>query len=133
MTIESGKWKIVLNNFQLSIIHFQFREGVGWEKRERFPPLRLLSFKINVYRVRQFSSYTTNIKKMVRFLNAPFLLLLFKYQLNITIISIDVDLFDIRHQWVSWVSTCTLVIECQFNKFIQVIHECFFFYAEVFN
>ena len=37
--IESGKWKIVLNNFQLSIIHFQFREGVGWEKRERFPPL----------------------------------------------------------------------------------------------
>ena len=25
--IESGKWKIVLNNFQLSIIHFQFRKG----------------------------------------------------------------------------------------------------------
>ncbi|MBD9222332.1 hypothetical protein EGQ24_00255 [bacterium] len=25
--IESGKWKIVLNNFQLSIIHFQFKKG----------------------------------------------------------------------------------------------------------
>ena len=35
-----------------------------------------------------------------------------------TVVSININLFNIRHKWICWVCTCTLVIKCQFNKFI---------------
>ncbi len=45
---------------------------------------------------------------------------------NNTVECVDINCFNIFHQWVCWVCTCTLVVKCKFYHFVQLSVEVFF-------
>lgn len=49
------------------------------------------------------------------------------------VVALQIDLFDLLHQWISWVSACTLVVECLLYHIIQCVEEVFLIYAIVFD
>ena len=49
------------------------------------------------------------------------------------VVALQIDLFDLLHQWISWVSACTLIVECLLYHVIQCVEEVFLIYAIVFD
>ena len=50
-----------------------------------------------------------------------------------SIIAFQVDFFHLTHKRISWVSSCTLVVECLLCHIIQCIQEVFLIYTVIFD